>query len=508
MEQFAQWFIGLFKELFSNIWKGLSGFFLIFYQAFVLDIVNYYKDFVTASKAFGVLDWILAIFSIAVLLFVSALLVFLLILLLKRYIRFVKKERDKESLMHEVAALNSEIANLIDEKNALIALSDTQDLPAVQGDAPKRKGSFTSQDKLRFPLLVGVDETYRYKVLPTKMEEHHKLDLPQLVERFVNFSASQLGLYYSEKTVRIFFAGMATSKTMILEGISGTGKTSLAYAMGKFFQNDAAIISVQPSWRDRNEMIGYFNEFTKKYNETDFLKALYETTYRTDINFIVLDEMNLSRVEYYFADFLSMLEMPDPNQWQIRIIAQEQPGDPANFKDGKLLVPQNVWFIGTANRDDSTFAITDKVYDRAASIEINEKAVEFDAPHTDGVKMSGGYLNNLYSNAVKEFKISPKTLENLTKLDKYIIEKFQIAFGNRINKQIHQFLPVYMAAGGDELEALDYLVARKIIRKFETLNLPFLHAEIEALIEYMDKLFGKNNFEDSKKMLKGFIKQL
>ena len=91
---------------------------------------------------------------------------------------------------------------------------------------------------------------------------------------------------------------------MILEGISGTGKTSLPYAMGKFFGNDAAIISVQPSWRDRSEMVGYLNEFTKKFNETD-LKELYETTYREDLNFIVLDELNLARIEYYFAEFLS-----------------------------------------------------------------------------------------------------------------------------------------------------------------------------------------------------------
>ena len=90
--------------------------------------------------------------------------------------------------------------------------------------------------------------------------------------------------------------------------------------MGKFFKNDAKIISVQPSWRDRTEMIGYLNEFTKKFNETDFLEAVYEATYRTDINFVVLDEMNLARVEYYFADFLSLLEMPHPSEWLVDLV--------------------------------------------------------------------------------------------------------------------------------------------------------------------------------------------
>ena len=107
-----------------------------------------------------------------------------------------------------------------------------------------------------------------------------------------------------EKLSQHFFQDLHPSKTMILEGISGTGKTSLPYAMGKFFGNDSKIIAVQPSWRDRAEMIGYLNEFTKKFNETEFLEAIYESTYRDDICIIVLDEMNLARVEYYFAELL------------------------------------------------------------------------------------------------------------------------------------------------------------------------------------------------------------
>ena len=158
---------------------------------------------------------------------------------------------------------------------------------------------------------------------------------------------------------------------MILEGISGTGKTSLPYAMGKFFGHDSHIIAVQPSWRDRAEMMGYLNEFTKKFNETEFLESIYETTYRNDPNFVVLDEMNLARVEYYFAEFLSLLEMPDTDQWLIDIVPDTQPGDPNHLVKGKMLLPQNVWFIGTANKDDSTFTITDKVYDRATPIENN-----------------------------------------------------------------------------------------------------------------------------------------
>ena len=110
-------------------------------------------------------------------------------------------------------------------------------------------------------------------------------------------------------------AGLAATKLIVLQGISGTGKTSLPYVMGKYFKHDATIASVQPSWRDRNELFGYFNEFTKKFNETEVLRRIYEASYNDDLNIIILDEMNIARVEYYFAEMLSVLEMPDPAEW-------------------------------------------------------------------------------------------------------------------------------------------------------------------------------------------------
>jgi len=333
------------------------------------------------------------------------------------------------------------------------------------------------------------------------MKEEDMINLKELVTRFINFSASRLHLYYNRKIISAFFAGMAASHTMILEGISGTGKTSLPYAMGKFFQHDSYIIPVQPSWRDRAEMLGYLNEFTKKFNETDFLKAIYETTYREDINIVVLDEMNLARVEYYFAELLSIMEMPDADKWLVDIVPETKPGDPKHLIKGKILLPQHVWFVGTANKDDSTFIITDKVYDRATPIEINTKSEFIDAPLTDGIVMNHQYLASLFVSAQEEHPLSPLAKENLEKLDNFITKNFKVTFGNRIMKQIKAFVPVYVASGGTENEALDYMVARKIFRKFEGLNLPFLQDEINDLSKLITKLFGKDQFEECQEFL-------
>jgi hypothetical protein len=278
--------------------------------------------------------------------------------------------------------------------------------------------------------------------------------------------------------------------------------------MGKFFNNSADIISVQPSWRDRSEMIGYLNEFTKKFNESDFLKALYESTYREDINFIVLDELNLARIEYYFAEFLSILEMPNQSDWLIEIVPSSEADDPKNLINGKVLVPQNLWFIGTANKDDSTFTITDKVYDRASIIEMNARIDAIDAPYTESIYMNYEYLNTLFEAAKQEHVLSQRALSNLDKLDEFITSRFKVTFGNRILKQIRDFIPVYVGCGGDEVDGLDYMVARKVLRKFESLNLPFLVEEIKELIALMQRMFGKDKFTESVEYLESLLRQI
>ncbi|MFA7076425.1 MAG: hypothetical protein WC152_07155 [Candidatus Izemoplasmatales bacterium] len=509
MEQFSQWYIEFFKGYLKDLGDRIILFFNTIIDIIINKPISYYQDFVLASHSFNAFDWVIAILALIITLILFFAFFILIFQLLRRYFRFVKIERQKADLLYEVGSLNSKITSLVDEKNAVVALSGNKKFNGNKTNGVVAKGGQDSKNRMsRFVKLVQVDEKYKFTKLNLEMKDDDKISLREMVKRFVNFSASQLNLYYTEKTVATFLAGMATSKTMILEGISGTGKTSLPYAFGKFFQHDADIISVQPSWRDRFEMMGYLNEFTKRFSETDFLRAIYEATYRNDVTFIVLDEMNLARVEYYFADFLSLLEMPSPSEWLLDIVPDYKVGDPTHLDNGKLLIPENIWFIGTANKDDSTFTITDKVYDRSASIEMNTKAVPINAPHTEGVHVTDSYLKDKFSQSQKEFMISQKTMDNLIKLDAFITEKFEITFGNRIMKQIMVFLPTYMSCGGNELEGLDYLVSRKIIRKFEALNLPFLQDELQELITIIDKLFGKQSFEDSKKMILKFMKQL
>ncbi len=350
-------------------------------------------------------------------------------------------------------------------------------------------------DVTRFPKLSMVDAKYLDYDPPIFDEE---ITLEQFVENFRLYAASQMKLYYTPEIVRRFVSGMASSRLLILEGISGTGKTSLPYSFSRYLCNPSTIVSVQPSYRDRTELLGYFNEFSKRFNETEFLRALYEANYRQDPCFIVLDEMNLARIEYYFAEMLSVLEMPSHDEWILDLVPTAWPGDPLKLDGGKIHVPDNLWFIGTANNDDSTFTITDKVYDRAIPIEINQRASAFECPPQSSCCIRAERLSELFEKAKEDHPISDATLAKMIKLDEYLQTRFKLAFGNRITKQMHDFVPVYVACGGTELDGMDYILARKVLKKFESLNITFVRDEIKGLIAYIEKVFGKANMKDSK----------
>lgn len=520
MAEFSKYFISFLKKFFENFLDWFKTLFSLFSKIFYSYPKQYINDIITScvnNENFKVLDWIVLVLVSIVLVIFFGLVIVVIFQFLRKYIRFRKREIEKDELVDEIAVLNNRVFDLVEEKNKILALRINQiggtEAYARQADMERGTSSLKGkrpalQSDSRFVKLTQVDKDYEISSEFTVMQSSDMVNLPELIDRFIKYSASQLHLYYTKEIIARFFAGMATSKVLILEGISGTGKTSLPYAMGKFFNKETSIISVQPSWRDRAELLGYLNEFTKKFNETDFLKAVYQAGYSDKPNFIVLDEMNLARIEYYFAEFLSVMEMPDVHEWKIDLVPASEPSDPKLLINGKLFINQNTWFIGTANKDDSTFTITDKVYDRATPIVINNKAELIDCDYTNNVQMTFDYLDELFKKAQAEITMSTKVMDSFKKVDEYIQQNFKIAFGNRIMKQIKLFVPVYVACGFTEVQGLDYMLANKILRKFESLNLSFLHNELDGLIELLDKLFGKNSFkvsiehiEDLKKMM-------
>lgn len=362
-----------------------------------------------------------------------------------------------------------------------------------------------------FPSLSRIDRNYDgYEIERIDTDD---LSLEEICVRFRNYLAKEEKLYFDLDTLRIFISGLAASHFSILEGLSGTGKSSLPRYFAKFVNGTVSFLSVQATWRDKSSILGYFNDFSKTYNETDFLIKLYEASYNPDrINLFVLDEMNISRVEYYFADFLSVLEYPS-DQWKLRIM--NLPYDfipPVKLEDGYIRIPTNSYFIGTANKDDSTFAIADKVYDRAITIFFDNKNVPFEVKEDEAgvINLSASKLHSLYEEAleIEENKLTDEDKEKFLKICDYIYDTFDVTFGNRILNQMEVLVPTFIACGGKKEVILDFLLSRKVLAKLEGRFEEYVKNGLKHLLDLINKVYGEKEFSQSRRLINNLIRKL
>ena len=519
-----------------------------FFEYFFQDIVNIFRSFVdfivsifnfalrieiirSHADDFTPLEWGLTIIVNLLLIALILLAIYGLYKLIKRIFRFGVSPKKYDDLLKKVRSLQRDLIRANYEKDKLLAIriaelgGDGSELDHLnvgdKNENEEEETSETNEDYVnlnrntfespcinpmdsRFFRLTSVDNFYKTEYEPPVYD--NEVTLEEFCERFRKYAAAELKLYYTIDVIRCFIASMGTARIIILQGISGTGKTSLPYAFGKFVQKDTTVVSVQPSWRERTELYGYFNEFTKKYAETDFLRAVYESNYYRDPHFVILDEMNIARVEYYFAEMLSILEMPIQDEWKVDVVSAVWDNDPCLIERGSIHIPNNVWFVGTINNDDSTFAVADKVYDRAIPIDLDSRCEPFECESEGPIAISTDHINRMFDEAKAEYKISEESIQKIEVLNAYIIKNFRLAFGNRIMKQIGDFVSCFIACGGTEIDAIDFIIAKKVFRKFESLSLGFMKDDLTKLNNFLDKTFGKNSLKICKEYVE-FLKK-
>ncbi len=520
MENFLRYFyqdivrvFDAFIGILTSIWNFLN---FLFNFPMRMEIIKQYDE------TFSTSEWILMLVVNIILLALMVLLIFGAYKLIKKIFRFRISPKKYDAVVKQVKQLQRDLIRANYEKDRLLAmrlaqLSGEEVNPSELEDENKEDEGDTEEAAVfnpnrntldspcvdpaesRFFRLTNVDNFYKTEYVAPVY--NNDITLEQICKLFREFSASQLGLYYELDMIRYFIASMGTTRIIILQGISGTGKTSLPYAFGKFVSKDTTVVSVQPSWRERTELYGYYNEFSRKYTETDFLRAIYEGNYFRDPHIVILDEMNIARVEYYFAEMLSILELPLQEEWKVDIVTAVWDNDPCLIEKGSVRISDNIWFVGTINNDDSTFAVADKVYDRAIPIDLDSRAEAFTCDPVDPITISTDHLNNLFDQAKASYIISDEILEKLETVNQYIIQKFRLAFGNRIMKQIRDFVPCFIACGGTEIQAVDFILAKKVLRKFESLSIGFMKDELTKFSNFLDKTFGKNTMVNCKEYI-------
>ena len=350
--------------------------------------------------------------------------------------------------------------------------------------------AFTELDK-KAPALLAATE----KNKAARFENPTLSDLADFIVQYAR--DCRLHLFYTKETIAAFLAGLGTTKLTILQGMSGTGKTSLPKIVSEALLAYCHIIEVESSWRDKNELIGYYNEFNKVFTPKKFTQAVYEAALNPDaLTFIVLDEMNLSRIEYYFSDFLSLMEN-EPDKRELKIsnipLCRNERGRSLGYlalSDGHTIkIPQNIWFIGTANRDESTYDISDKVYDRAHTMNFDRRAQKpqfFNSP-VPPRSISASELNRLFEEAKSKVSFKLEQTPVISQVEELLLP-YNISFGNRIANQIESFVSIYAACfePSEKIihEALETILLSKVVKKLELKSID----DKELLAEEFEKL--------------------
>lgn len=361
-----------------------------------------------------------------------------------------------------------------------------------------------------FPTLCAIDEQSGANSFVALDSEN--VDLPSLIDNLQAYLARKEGLYYQRKELSLFVAAMNATHLIILEGISGTGKSSLPRYFAKFIGEEAYFEPIQVTYKEKSDLLGYYNEFTRRYMETPFLRRLYQANYQPDrLNLMVLDEMNISRVEYYFADFLSILEFPEDERHLSLLSLPEGYAAPTQLHDGFIDLLPNTYFVGTCNKDDSTYTVTDKVIDRAIVIDFETYQKGFDVEgEVHPILLTYRGLLSLFHEAEgnPEYHFADEDREKFLELLSFMEEEFSISLGNRILHQLEKMMPVFVAMGEKKEDLLDELFLTKVFRKLQGRLDSSLTLSLKHLLEKVDSLYGRESYPSTRKAVERMIQHI
>ena len=191
--------------------------------------------------------------------------------------------------------------------------------------------------------------------------------------------------------------------------------------------------------------------------------------------------------------------------------ALREEDSPEKLDSGAVVVPVNTWFVGTANKDDSTFTITDKVYDRAVVLEFSDRNTKVQTTASpEPIQLAPMQLAELFQAAKnkREYALTELDIAKFDELAEFVYELFEIRFGNRIMNQILNFVPVYVALGGTKEEALDIMFCRKVLHKLDGRFEDYIREGLVRLQTKIEQLYGAGAFADTEHMIRRLIKKL
>ncbi len=333
-----------------------------------------------------------------------------------------------------------------------------------------------------------IEENYSEFSIWEETEEHvfslsnlRNLEINQIPFDLSNFQeyCNRSGLIFDPQLVKRFVASLCTKPFVICSGLSGSGKTKLAQSFAKWISLDKSqykIIPVGSDWTNREPLLGYPNALDKTEYVTPengvldlMIRAKHNFESDSDATkpfFLILDEMNLSHVERYFADFLSTMESGD--SIPLHNIENEKNGIPQSLK-----LPKNLFIIGTVNIDETTYMFSPKVLDRANTIEFRLTKEDLKKFISSNIKMDLNVLNAQGSNmssgflglAMLETEKNLKSKEDDLALFFTELKKSGAEFGYRTAREIGRLMKMLELLGEKDDNLLDIAIMQKLLPK-------------------------------------------
>ncbi len=332
-----------------------------------------------------------------------------------------------------------------------------------------KNGNLPSEKEIEIDLMEML-KMYR-KII--KVDQINKIDL------YIN----QKGFNYPKGIIENLYLSLKSKPFVLLAGISGTGKTKLVELFSEAIGYNLDIIPVKPDWNDMSDLLGY-KDISGKFIKGKLFKVIKEAINDSNNGYIVcLDEMNLARVEYYFSDILSLMETKNENfnsdYFDLGI-------------EEKIYLPNNLYFIGTVNMDETTHPFSKKVLDRANTIEFSEVMLE-DLPFDDSSdkvdyksSLNNSFLMTNYStliNIEKEYHdfIKERVVVDLVSINE-ILKENNLHVGYRVRDEISFYM-----VQNKKLNLLDYNIAfdYQIMQKI----LPRIQGSSKAIKDLLIKLY-------------------
>ena len=315
----------------------------------------------------------------------------------------IQEEKQKRLELDEVIQKLQEVGKDIESKKEELAQMEAN-LAELEEKHVAKMNDMDQEEKESEQQLQRIKQRLADFIEPIQVDDTEKSQVPLQanIGDIVAIFRDRLDYAYSEDLIMPFLMALGTDQIITLFGKPGTGKTTFVLKTAKALGARCTVIEVQNSWTERSDLLGYYNPLDKSFVSTPFIDALIEAKNDFDKNgmnsrlhIVCLDEMNLARIEYYFAEFLSKLQLdkmqrvirllPDTVQRTVQKECVEVATNKNTSEDQMALpielcryrnfrLPPNVRFIGTINHDDTTNSLSPKVIDRSFFLEITKES--------------------------------------------------------------------------------------------------------------------------------------